>query len=185
MATTIERRVTLVVNDDENKFIVVIPEEMIGSEQLRNLAGNFQSMSNEDCSIVYDHQSRTFRLTQMVNANTPCAGRFEIIGHAKAANKEAKNPEPVTTTESRIPRPPNAWIIYRSQKSKEIRKQIPHATAGYISTVVSKMWKLESRETRLCYNSKAIEAQKLHREMYPGYKYNATGKKGRLGAARS
>ena len=42
MSVATERRVTLVVNDDEKKFNVVIPEEMIGSEQLRNLARNFQ-----------------------------------------------------------------------------------------------------------------------------------------------
>nr|AGH03256.1 mating type protein [Ophiostoma montium]AGH03263.1 mating type protein [Ophiostoma montium] len=180
MSTVDQRRVALVVNDDEKKFIVVIPEEIVSPDQLRNLARNFQFMSNEDCSIVYDHQSRTFRLTQTADTDVPCPERFEVVGHAKAVVKDDANTTVAGAKQSRIPRPPNAWIIYRSRKSKEIRKQLPHATAGYISTVVSKMWKLESRETRLHYNSKAVEAQKLHKEMYPGYKYNAAGKKSAL-----
>ena len=39
------------------------------------------------------------------------------------------------------------------------------------------MWKLETRETRLRYNAKAMDAQKLHKQMYPDYKYNANIKK--------
>ncbi|CAK7199544.1 hypothetical protein SEUCBS139899_002224 [Sporothrix eucalyptigena] len=170
------RRVTFVVHD--KKLVIIIPEETVTAEQMRHAARNFQYVMDEDCSILYDAEARTFRLTQMAASHD---ARFTVVGHARVV-QDTKAALPPSQCLSRppasphIPRPPNAWIIYRSQKSKEIRKELPHATAGYISTVVSRMWKLEPRETRLWYNAKAIEAHRLHKEMYPGYKYNANKK---------
>ncbi|KAL1890843.1 hypothetical protein Sste5346_007984 [Sporothrix stenoceras] len=166
------RRVTFVVHD--KKPVIIIPEETVTAEQIRHAARNFQYVMDEDCSIIYDSEARTFRLTQMVDSQALDDSRFTVVGHAKVI-QDTKATFPAFKS-AHIPRPPNAWIIYRSQKSKEIRKELPHATAGYISTVVSHMWKLEPRETRLRYNAKAVEAHRLHKEMYPGYKYNANKK---------
>ncbi|CAK7275593.1 hypothetical protein SEPCBS57363_006784 [Sporothrix epigloea] len=175
MSFSTTRRVTFVVNDDNKKLSIIIPEEIITAEQIRNVARNFQHITDEDCSIIYNSEERTFRLTQMVDSQSLNDPRLTIVGHAKAVeSSKASSP---SARSSRILRPPNAWIIYRSRKSKEIRKQLPHATAGYISTVVSRMWKLETRETRLLYNTMALDAQKLHKQMYPDYKYNANSKK--------
>ncbi|CAK7235669.1 hypothetical protein SBRCBS47491_009374 [Sporothrix bragantina] len=166
------RRVTFVAHD--KKLVIIIPEETVTAEQMRHAARNFQYMMDEDCSIIYDSAARTFCLTQMVDSQALDDSRFTVVGHAKVV-QDTKTTLPASKS-AHIPRPPNAWIIYRSQKSKEIRKELPHATAGYISTVVSRMWKLEPRQTRLWYNAKAAELHRLHKEMYPSYKYNANKK---------
>nr|AGS32059.1 MAT1-1-3 [Leptographium procerum] len=124
-------------------------------------------MADEDCCILFDNQAKTYRIVPVSDSKFVDLNRFRIMGYARgkafctcfaprsdifeASDDGIMTPAP----EPRIPRPPNAWIIYRSHKSKEIRKKVPHVTAGYIS----------------------IEAQKLHKAMYPNYKYNANAKK--------
>ncbi|KJR89587.1 uncharacterized protein SPSK_06759 [Sporothrix schenckii 1099-18] len=80
------RRVTFIVNDDDEKFIIVIPEEIITADQLKNVARNFQRVADEDCSIVYDSETRTFRLSQMADGEALEAPRYTLVGHAKGNN---------------------------------------------------------------------------------------------------
>nr|AGS32066.1 MAT1-1-3 [Leptographium profanum] len=131
-------------------------------------------MADEDCCILFDNQAKTYRIVPVSDSKFVDLNRFRIMGYARgkafctcfaprsdifeASDDGIMTPAP----EPRIPRPPNAWIIYRSHKSKEIRKKVPHE---------------ESCAIRLLYNDKAIQAQKLHKAMYPNYKYNANAKK--------
>nr|AGH03201.1 mating type protein [Leptographium longiclavatum]AGH03205.1 mating type protein [Leptographium longiclavatum]AGH03209.1 mating type protein [Leptographium longiclavatum] len=172
MADIYQRRVSFVVDDDSNNFSVSIPEELITISQLRAVACGVFHMADDDCCILYDAQAKTYRLVPVSDSKFVDLKRFRVMGYARASD-DGTTPAP----EPRIPRPPNAWIIYRSHKSKEIRKKVPHVTAGYISTLVSQMWKQESCAIRLLYNDKAIEAQKVHKAMYPNYKYNSNAKK--------
>ncbi|PWN51166.1 hypothetical protein IE53DRAFT_305790, partial [Violaceomyces palustris] len=83
--------------------------------------------------------------------------------------------------EQRTPRPPNAWILYRSQKYQEFREKTnslassseagkPKSQAE-ISRIISSMWQGESAETKQHYEALA-EARKIaHQKTYPTYRY--------------
>ncbi len=80
--------------------------------------------------------------------------------------------------ESRPPRPPNAWILYRAAKSAHIRAEIEEAAdpqqrvssrqrQSEVSKQLSQMWKAESKEVKDHYGALAEEKRSEHRLRYP------------------
>nr|AVP71783.1 MAT1-1-3 [Juglanconis oblonga]AVP71787.1 MAT1-1-3 [Juglanconis oblonga] len=76
-----------------------------------------------------------------------------------------------STVQMRIKRPRNQWIIYRSEKSKQLHQSNPNMSAGAISTEVARQWKSEPAEIKQFYADLAdIEASE-HKIRYPDYRY--------------
>ncbi|ROW07149.1 hypothetical protein VPNG_07390 [Cytospora leucostoma] len=71
----------------------------------------------------------------------------------------------------KIPRPPNSWILYRKDKSKELRQANPAMSTGEISTEASRQWKVEKPGIKDYYQALADEAARLHKIKYPDYRY--------------
>ncbi|KAI9068370.1 putative HMG box protein, partial [Trametes sanguinea] len=72
------------------------------------------------------------------------------------------------------PRPPNAWMLYRADKSKELTESQPEGVVilqSQISKILGQRWTQESKDVRDVYERKAKEAKREHDRMYPGYKY--------------
>ncbi|KAM0756316.1 hypothetical protein T439DRAFT_278173, partial [Meredithblackwellia eburnea MCA 4105] len=85
-------------------------------------------------------------------------------GARPAASKSAKRPEGHT------PRPPNAWILYRSEQIRALKsdKELSKKPQSDISKLIGHMWREESDEVKRWYESEA-ELRKLeHRIKYPG-----------------
>ena len=88
---------------------------------------------------------------------------------------------------SHIPRPPNAFMIYRKQKHAEIKARLEQVHAqnggeGYVSnTEVSRLlgarWRAEPEEIRQRYFQLAKQAELEHRAKYPDYKYQPKRRK--------
>ena len=68
------------------------------------------------------------------------------------------------------PRPPNAWILYRSHKLRELPPVQGRAQA-VVSKLVSDMWKNESESVRLEYERMADQRKAEHQQMYPDYRF--------------
>ncbi|KAG6887995.1 hypothetical protein C0995_011100 [Termitomyces sp. Mi166 len=87
------------------------------------------------------------------------------------AKSSAKAPAP--KKQARIKRPPNAWVLYRSDKQKEIQEKNPSRKfkLGEMSGIISELWAEESevviRKYELLANKKLLE----HRKAHPNYKY--------------
>ena len=75
---------------------------------------------------------------------------------------------PATPTE-KIPRPPNAFICFRSARASE------RAAAGVrqneLSVQVAAEWRALDHATRAYYARVAAEKKEEHESLYPGYKY--------------
>ncbi|KAG6862315.1 hypothetical protein C0995_016013 [Termitomyces sp. Mi166 len=74
---------------------------------------------------------------------------------------------------SSIPRPPNSWILYRSDMVTLIAPPAPGTTRSQaeVSRIISSMWKKEKPEVKAEYERRA-EVKKLeHAAMYPNYRY--------------
>lgn len=72
------------------------------------------------------------------------------------------------------PRPPNAWILYRSDKLKEIPAPAagePRRPQAEISRMVSDMWKNESPEVRAYYEQQSEIKKAEHQAKFPGYRF--------------
>ncbi|UPK91117.1 hypothetical protein LCI18_002052 [Fusarium solani-melongenae] len=71
----------------------------------------------------------------------------------------------------KIPRPPNAYIIYRKERHHLVKEMHPGITNNEISQILGRCWNLETRDTRAQYKLQADEAKRLHYEKYPDYQY--------------
>ncbi|KAJ7591134.1 hypothetical protein C8J56DRAFT_553703 [Mycena floridula] len=79
----------------------------------------------------------------------------------------------------RIPRPPNAFILYRSESLREIKRmqrempQVQHheTKQQVLSRVIGESWQIMSQEERDVWHAKAAKVQADHQLRYPGYKF--------------
>jgi hypothetical protein len=82
-----------------------------------------------------------------------------------------------STSDNRLvqpPRPPNAWILYRSDKLRELPPTapgIPRRAQAEVSKLISNMWKTESEDVRTQYERRADAKKAEHQAMYPGYRF--------------
>ena len=119
-------------------------------------------------------------------------GQSSLDGQRKG-QREAEPAEPHT------PRPPNAWILYRSQKFREIQQQRDAQTSlgssespksqAEISRIISQMWQNETAAVKQRFEALADEKKLAHQRMYPTYRYRpkkkAKNSKQNVGAAQT
>ncbi|KAJ7502787.1 hypothetical protein B0H11DRAFT_1711498 [Mycena galericulata] len=79
---------------------------------------------------------------------------------------------PPQTKPIQPPRPPNAWILYRADKSKEIGRK----AQSDVSKEISAMWKAESPHVRAEYERRADLRKAEHQAMYPEYRFQPVKK---------
>ncbi|KAG6824997.1 hypothetical protein H0H92_005128 [Tricholoma furcatifolium] len=77
---------------------------------------------------------------------------------------------PKTSDKPKIPRPPNAFIIYRSQ----MQRTLPPETIRNqpeVSRIIGGMWRSEPPEVKARFEERAALKKREHEHAYPGYKY--------------
>ncbi|CAG8745580.1 10829_t:CDS:1, partial [Ambispora leptoticha] len=80
----------------------------------------------------------------------------------------------------RIPRPPNAFILYRRANQSSVTRQYGKISNVEISRTLSKMWKNESEEVRLYWYKEAARKKMQHEMAHPNYVYQPKRVKGKL-----
>ncbi|PWN47175.1 hypothetical protein IE53DRAFT_321678, partial [Violaceomyces palustris] len=73
----------------------------------------------------------------------------------------------------KIPRPPNAFILYRAQKNhgQTLAEGEAKMDIRTLSKRIGEMWKSEPEGVQDKYYRRAIQAQLEHSRLYPDYKY--------------
>ncbi|KDQ54300.1 hypothetical protein JAAARDRAFT_182275 [Jaapia argillacea MUCL 33604] len=73
---------------------------------------------------------------------------------------------------SYIPRPPNAFILFRSAfiRAENIPEKI-EGNRSTLSKIIGKYWKTLPREEREIWEAKAVKAQAEHRQKYPDWRF--------------
>ncbi|KAI0249620.1 hypothetical protein BJV78DRAFT_656455 [Lactifluus subvellereus] len=72
------------------------------------------------------------------------------------------------------PRPPNAWILYRSDKLQQLPPPAlgqPKPTQAEVSKIISAQWRAEPEEVRAFYDQRAEMAKAEHARLYPNYRF--------------
>ncbi|KAF8490363.1 hypothetical protein F5888DRAFT_1808178 [Russula emetica] len=75
---------------------------------------------------------------------------------------------------AKTPRPPNAWIIYRSDKLQELPPPPlgqPKPTQAEVSKIIAAQWRAESEDVRALYDQRAETAKAEHARLYPDYRF--------------
>ncbi|CAG8587226.1 9041_t:CDS:2, partial [Ambispora gerdemannii] len=97
----------------------------------------------------------------------------QTIKKRKLSAASSAAPKPY---DSKVPRPPNAFIIYHRTKSKELAQYKSNnlrvtSDARHPSKTVADMWKEEPEHIKLQYQREADLALVEHKRKYPFYKY--------------
>ena len=76
------------------------------------------------------------------------------------------------------PRPPNAWILYRSDRVREMPPPFPGQvrTQSDVSKAISAQWRNESEATRAEYERRAEIKKAEHHRLYPDYRFQPKSK---------
>ncbi|KAL1937810.1 hypothetical protein VTO73DRAFT_12829 [Trametes versicolor] len=100
----------------------------------------------------------------------------------KQTSRKASTPSAVTdeTDHPYVPRPPNAWILYRRATVIRLKAEnfalYGSMNQKLLSKIISPMWRDAPAEVRKEYDGKADDALIEHMRMYPWYKYRPTTK---------
>ncbi|KAG8732639.1 hypothetical protein FRC11_011908, partial [Ceratobasidium sp. 423] len=89
-------------------------------------------------------------------------------------DRQRTTPSSTAAGKAQPPRPPNAWILYRSDKLKELATNQPpgpRKPQAEISKIISQMWQAEGPETKGMYEARAEEKKAEHAALYPDYKF--------------
>ncbi|KIJ19098.1 hypothetical protein PAXINDRAFT_70028, partial [Paxillus involutus ATCC 200175] len=69
------------------------------------------------------------------------------------------------------PRPPNAWILYRSDKLKDLPPSKERRAQADVSKLISNLWKNETEQVKLEYERMADARKAEHQRLYPSYRF--------------
>jgi hypothetical protein len=88
---------------------------------------------------------------------------------------------------SKVPRPPNSFILYRQEHHPKIKDQNPDLHNNDISVILGKQWSMEPQSVKDRYKARANAIKKKHAAENPGYRYaprKASEKKRRMTARK-
>ncbi|KAG1777053.1 hypothetical protein EV702DRAFT_302170 [Suillus placidus] len=97
-------------------------------------------------------------------------GPIRSKGKARASDDE----EVMHPPQLQPPRPPNAWILYRSDKIKVLPPAEPgqrNRAQADVSKLISDMWRNESDAVKLEYERLADARKAEHQRLYPDYRF--------------
>ncbi|EUC31712.1 hypothetical protein COCCADRAFT_38231 [Bipolaris zeicola 26-R-13] len=94
------------------------------------------------------------------SATSTTAGSPDFVGHVCLCQPEPK-----------IPRPRNAFILYRQHHQQAIIARNPGLNNPDISKIIGEQWKTEPEERKKIWQDLAQEEKARHQEQYPDYRY--------------
>ncbi|KAJ6444135.1 MAT1-2-1 [Purpureocillium lavendulum] len=78
---------------------------------------------------------------------------------------------PVPAKHVKIPRPPNAYILYRKERHHLVKAANPGITNNEISQILGKAWNGETEEIRKKYKDMSLQVKQALLEKHPDYQY--------------
>ncbi|GAA5859590.1 hypothetical protein JCM1840_006362 [Sporobolomyces johnsonii] len=127
-------------------------------------------------SSLSDGHSSTSTFNLRRSANPSAKAKVETA-HVDGADEAPRKVAPKKAS-NHPPRPPNAWICYRSARVHEL-KSVAHYSKmpqADISKLVGKLWRTESAEVRKRYELEAAAKKLEHKEKYPEYTFRPVRK---------
>ncbi|PCH33231.1 HMG-box, partial [Wolfiporia cocos MD-104 SS10] len=73
-----------------------------------------------------------------------------------------------------IPRPANAWMLFRAATSRKI-KGIENNQRN-VSKIISAAWRNMSEKDKAMWYERAATQKQLHAERFPGYRYHPSAR---------
>ncbi|KAK5420033.1 hypothetical protein LTR06_001503 [Exophiala xenobiotica] len=91
-------------------------------------------------------------------------------GHTSSPRAPAKQLR-LPGKKSKVPRPPNAFILYRQKYHPILKASQPNIRNNDISVILGKQWKEETEEVKAHFKATAEKIKEQHAAENPGYQY--------------
>ncbi|RFU29371.1 hypothetical protein B7463_g6974, partial [Scytalidium lignicola] len=101
------------------------------------------------------------------NASAAANSGVEVLSTADPTKGQVCLCQP----EPKVPRPRNAFILYRQHYQAQVVAQNPGLANPEISKIIGEQWRAQPREVRETWGRLAEEEKQRHQRQYPGYKY--------------
>lgn len=88
------------------------------------------------------------------------------------SKRKTKKARPAYEVAGRLPRPPNSWILYRSEKISEMKSLDLGLAQSILSKEIAARWREEPSEVKKMYERRAEIIKAEHAAKHPDYKYN-------------
>ncbi|GAB7359580.1 hypothetical protein MBLNU230_g6766t2 [Neophaeotheca triangularis] len=145
-----------------------------GPSGIAELKDRLQDISGCVFSMAADCVSNTL----MIQPTGPALmSSPESVGNADSPASEAASPQQAVQTistkkaKAKVPRPPNAFIIYRKEWHPKILAQMPHLHNNQISVIIGQQWRKEADSVKEIYKRKSESAKSQHALDHPDYQY--------------
>ncbi|AEO65014.1 uncharacterized protein THITE_2111506 [Thermothielavioides terrestris NRRL 8126] len=166
-----------------------IDDQAAAVRYLEPVMRNYQNFNDgKATAIVRCAESTKYWITSIAYAETLDNDSYTII---KTSVDSPENPpvdaEPVKlpkVSKVHIRRPRNQFIIYRQWMSARIHAETPGVTAGCVSQLVAQMWRHEDPAVKARFKALADEEDRMHKLMYPGYRYVAGRRRPQLALSK-
>ncbi|KAL2131988.1 hypothetical protein VTI74DRAFT_4320 [Chaetomium olivicolor] len=148
----------VIIMDDEVFRIMSIPVKI-------ELARQMVKFLNEDVMFARDTDNSKVWILGPRKVMQPS---ITVVGNIPIWDPKKKHAPPKVI---KIPRPPNAYILYRKDKHNEVKAENPNLHNNEISVITGAMWKGETPEVRAKYHQKALEIKAHLMALHPNYRY--------------
>ncbi|KAM0553846.1 hypothetical protein ACHAPJ_007192 [Fusarium lateritium] len=105
------------------------------------------------------------------DANYGRLERLKLNTPSSMASSEGPRDICLCTPAPKIPRPRNAFILYRQHHQAQVVSRNPNLSNPDISKIIGEKWKDESQEVKDNWKSLADEEKQRHQRQYPDYRY--------------
>ncbi|KAI9928002.1 hypothetical protein ASPWEDRAFT_184745 [Aspergillus wentii DTO 134E9] len=152
--------------------------DMIGQSNVDKIKSRLCALIGAPVVAFVDESINALRVmrTPAFSGSAVSVASQGIVGsnmRSKAATGSVKSHgKPARPTKSeKVPRPPNAFILYRQHHHPLIKAAYPDLQNNNISIMLGKQWKAESDEVKTYYKALANEEKRKHAEIHPDYQY--------------
>ncbi|BCS22942.1 HMG-box domain-containing protein [Aspergillus puulaauensis] len=146
--------------------------DIIGQDNVEKIKSRLSALLGTPVVSFVDESINALRVLR-----TPAfsGSSISVASHAKTfSSKTGEVPvksRAASTKSTKVPRPPNAFILYRQHHHPRVKGQYPELSNNEISVILGKQWRAESEEAKLHFKNLAEEFKKKHAEDHPDYQY--------------
>ncbi|KAG5917023.1 hypothetical protein E4U42_007410 [Claviceps africana] len=136
--------------------------------------GSFELAPDGKSSLNFFREGPGRNRTSTVNNTDARYGMFEPLStgpSGQLAHDGSRDIICLCTPAPKIPRPRNAFILYRQHHQSQVTAENPKLSNPEISKIIGDKWKHEGEEVKENWKKLAEEEKQRHQHQYPNYRY--------------
>ncbi|KAL4805463.1 hypothetical protein BDV18DRAFT_140950 [Aspergillus unguis] len=146
--------------------------DIIGQDNVDKIKSRLSALLGTPVVSFVDESINALRV---LRTPTFSGSSISVASHARAFGSNSSElpakSKPASMKPTKIPRPPNAFILYRQHHHPRVKETYPDLSNNEISVILGKQWRAEPEEAKLHFKNLAEEFKKKHAEEHPDYQY--------------